>query len=506
MKNNNNNKSSDLRLSEAFEKSNTYKAVDFNLLNENKEKLQIIPIGGIGRIGMNWTLYGYKDEWILVDAGLAFGGKKYPDTEAFFPDPKVFEPIKNKIKGLIVTHAHEDHIGAIHRLVGRMDLPIYATPYASRIIKKRLRKVTKDFVVNTFVPEDTIKFDNIEIDTILMTHSTPEPVALFIKTEQGNILHTGDWKVDKNPIVGKPANFDRLFNLKNITAILSDSTSVFSDKGHTSEEDVYKGFEKIIERTNTGKVIVSAFSSNIARIKSLSLISKKLNKRFAIAGSSLLSNMISAKQANLLNDIDYVVKASDELEYIKYYPENYVIMATGSQGEENGALNKMLGNYEKFPSIEENDIVIFSSRQIPGNEEEIQAVKEKIMDKGAIVIDFNNNDEIIHVSGHASRKDIEYLYSNIQENVKYCIPVHGEKEHLEENARLAEKYNMEPLLVFEEGYAIEVENNNIKIIGKLNVPLLATPKNYYSETTFEWSEDIGFLDNLEEENTIKIAI
>lgn len=434
----------------------------------------VCPVGGVGRIGMNWTLYGFDGKWILVDAGSMFAPRHVEGIDAIYPDPESLKAVIPRLAALIVTHAHEDHIGAIHRLWPEMKCPIYATPYAAEVIGARLRERRNGHYakIKRFRPGDTLNIEKFKIKTVRMTHSAPECVSLAISTPLGNtVFHSGDWKFDPDPVIGKPTDFEALKKIgrRSVNAMICDSTNAHRVGETTSEADVAKGMEAVF-RDSKGMVAVSIFSSNIARLKSIAEAAARTGRKVAIAGRSLVRNEEAARTAGLLDGVPEFIT---ELWQLKDHKRNEVaLICTGTQGEANAALGRLAhGDDDRLPDLMEGDVIVHSARVIPGNETDVEEIFDMLLDHGAKILQDEYNGLPLHVTGHATGNEIAEMYGMIRP--MFAIPVHGEQEHLEAHAEIAKEAGVLDVAEPGEGFIYQVTRTKLIVAAKVEIKLLA---------------------------------
>lgn len=411
------------------------------MLTEHKNEVFFLPLGGSGEIGMNLNLYGHQGKWLMVDLGVTFDREL--GMEVQMPDPSFILQHKKNLVGIVLTHAHEDHIGAVPYLWEELKCPLYATPFTATLVRGKLKEaglLSKAKVVE--IPlSGTLDLSPFSIEFIRLTHSIPEPNALAISTEAGVILHTGDWKLDPTPLVGNVTDQQRLMDLgdQGVLALVCDSTNVFV-QGHTgSELDVRQELEKVIASLEK-RVVIACFASNVARLETAALIGQHTGRRVGLGGRSLLKMDQAARACGYLADLP----AFEDLQKLKQCPPGEVLyVCTGSQGESRAALARIASGKHPDIVLEEGDTVIFSSREIPGNEEDIRDLKKALMDKGLVVI--TSKDEFTHVSGHPGQEDLKQMYAWVRPEI--LIPVHGEKHHMEEQARLGKHLGIAKTIV-----------------------------------------------------------
>lgn len=409
------------------------------------DSIKVIPLGGLHEIGKNITVFEYGNEMIIVDCGLAFPEDEMLGIDLVIPDITYLERNKEKIKGLIITHGHEDHIGSIPYLLKQINVPIYATKLTAGLIKNKLEehKLLKSTKLVEVAQGQTITLGKFRVEFIRSSHSIPDSVILAITTKAGTIIHTGDFKVDYTPIDGQVMDFGRLAELgnKGVLALMSDSTNS-ERKGYTmSESTVGEVFERLFQNC-TKRIVVATFASNVHRVQQIVNSAVRHNRKIAVCGRSMI-NMI-----NTARELDYI-KAPDNLfidiDMIKNYPdEQLVIITTGSQGEAMSALTRMASGDHKKVEITPNDLVIISATPIPGNEKLVSKVIDDLMQIGAEVIYSSLED--IHVSGHACQEEQKLMLALVKP--KYFIPVHGEYRQLRAHSETAKSMGIEKENIF----------------------------------------------------------
>jgi ribonuclease J len=439
----------------------------------DNDSVLICSVGGVGQIGMNWTLYGHRGRWILVDAGSQFAPRDIDGVEAIFPDPQSLKSVLPRLDALIVTHAHEDHIGAIHRLWPQIKCPIVATKFAAEVLKQRFeeRDTKKKVKIKLFNPGDKFQIGGFKIETIGLTHSVPECVGLAIKTKAGTIWHTGDWKFDPKPVVGRRIDVERLKRLgkEGVLAMVCDSTNANRRSPITSENDVAKGMEAVFRDTD-GLVAVTCFATNIARVVTAIKAATKSGRKVAISGRSLIKNVEIARKLGMLDGVPPLLDEPRRLS--RFYRAQMAIICTGAQGEERAAFAKLsIGGSRFLPKIMEGDAVIHSARAIPGNEEEIERVFDRFRGQGVAVHTKEYDGNPLHVTGHATAYELEMMYSFIQP--KISIPVHGEEEHLEAHAAIATSRGVKNVFVPREGLVMRVTKDGIAPVADVSINLIA---------------------------------
>ena len=422
-----------------------------------------LPLGGTGEIGMNLNLYGYgegKDiDWFMVDCGVTFSQAGLPGIDLQMPDPTFIASQKEKLMGIILTHAHEDHIGAMPFIWPYFKCPIYTTEFTAALLIEKFDEYNIDYTNKIIIHNDgeIINIGNFQVKAIGLTHSIPEMNALLIKSPSANIFHTGDWKIDKDPIVGDGFNKDKLLDFEDIEidALVCDSTNAMTPGISGSELSVKNSLEEIIGKIE-GRIFLSTFASNVARLCSVAEAAAKHDRHVVLSGRGMHRIVNAAKSVGLLGGLpDFV----DE-ENAGYLPaEKTLILCTGSQGEYRAALSKIARDEHQHIVAEKGDTVIFSSKIIPGNEAGIMNLQNQFAKKDIKII--TGKDEFVHVSGHPCQDELIEMYNLIQP--KSIIPVHGEFRHLVANANLAKNNGIKKSLVIENGTVVKISSKDISI-------------------------------------------
>ena len=418
-----------------------------------KDELLYCPLGGAGEIGMNMNLFGYGQEddhkWIMVDVGVTFADDSIPGVDLIYPDPGYAEDKKDNFLGIILTHAHEDHIGAITHVWPKFKCKIYATPFTAALVTEKFKEKKIDITSYLQIVQlgSTINLKPFKIEFITMTHSIVEPNGLRIETPAGSILHTGDWKCDPNPLVGDNMNSKRLIEIgkEGVLTMICDSTNVLSVGRSGSEKDVRDSMLKIIEKQKK-RVIVTSFASNVARMETIFYCAEKTGRNISLVGRSMHRIYKAAKQCGYLSD---VIEPIDPRDAKNISSEKIIYLCTGSQGEPMGAMNRISNYIHPDVFVEAGDTVIFSSKIIPGNEKKLYKLHNQLVREGINVI--SEETDFVHVSGHPNRDDLKDMYEWIQPNS--IIPVHGEQRHMLEHISFAKKLNVP--------HPIKVENGDI---------------------------------------------
>jgi ribonuclease J len=438
------------------------------LKNEAQSGLTFVPLGGTGEIGMNLNVYGLDGAYLAVDCGMGFAGPDAPEAELLVADARYLIERRDRLAGLVITHAHEDHIGGIAWHWPSLRCPIYATPFAAALIRSRLSEagLLTRVKLHEFAPGSDLTVGPFKISTIRMAHSTPEAVALALRTPYGTVLHTGDWKLDPEPLVGPPTDEAALQALgdEGVLAMISDSTNAVVEGHSGSEALVRKSLIALIAGMR-GRVAVTCFSSNIARISSVIAAARQSGRRVALVGRSLSRYVEAARGAGYLRDVpDFV----DEREINRIADDKLLILVTGSQGEKRSALARIAGDQHRSVSLGEGDTVIYSSKMIPGNERAIGAVQDELVRAGVRVM--TDGDHMVHVSGHPARDELRKLYKLVRPH--YLIPTHGEWRHMAAQAELAEVEQIETVLM-ENGDVVRLAPGVVDIIEQAPTGRLA---------------------------------
>jgi len=418
-----------------------------------KEELIFCPLGGSGEIGMNMNLFAYgkpeNQKWIIVDIGVTFGDDSIPGIDLIYPDPGFIIDKKEDLLGIVLTHAHEDHIGAIAHIWPNLKCKIYATPFTSVLISEKFKEKKIDITgyLKIVKLNSTLNLDPFKIEFITLTHSILEPNGLKIETPVGNILHTGDWKCDSDPLIGENINSKRLKEIgkEGVITMICDSTNVFNAGRAGSELDVRKNMLKVIERFNK-RVIITSFASNVARMESVFYCAKKVGRQISLVGRSMHRIYKAARQCGYLNNLIEPLDARNSKNISR---DKIIYLCTGSQGEPMGAMNRISNYTHPDVFIEKGDAVIFSSKIIPGNEKKLYKLHNQLVKEGIEIVSEEN--EYIHVSGHPNREDLRDMYNWIKP--KSVIPVHGEHRHMLEHINFAKEMQVP--------YPIKVENGDI---------------------------------------------
>ncbi len=422
----------------------------------SKEELLFCPLGGSGEIGMNMNLYAYGKEdnqkWIIVDLGVTFADDSIPGIDLIMPDPGFIIDKKDDLLGIVLTHAHEDHIGAVAHIWPDLKCKLYATPFTAALINEKFKE--KKIDISSFlkiVPLNSkIKLGDFEIDFVTLTHSILEPNGLSIKTPLGTILHTGDWKIDPNPLIGNKIDEDKLKKIgdEGVSAMICDSTNIFSPGRAGSESDVRESLLRIME-LKTKRILVTSFASNVARMESIFYCAKKTGRAICLVGRSMHRIFKAAKKCGYLKGL---IDPIEPREAKKVAKNKILYLATGSQGEPMGAMNRIVNGSHPEVFLEEGDCVIFSSKIIPGNEKKLYNLQNQIVRNNIEIISEEN--AFVHVSGHPNRDDLKDMYKWVKP--KSVIPVHGEHRHMQEHVNFAKEMQVPKTLLIENGDIIKL--------------------------------------------------
>tara|TARA_R110000868_G_scaffold83726_1_gene236458 strand:- start:720 stop:2402 length:1683 start_codon:yes stop_codon:yes gene_type:complete len=425
--------------------------------------LWFIPLGGSGEIGMNLNLYGCDGQWLMVDLGVTFGDESVPGVDVVMPDPSFITERREKLAGLIVTHAHEDHLGAVAYLWPQLKCPVYATPFAAAFLEYKLKEAGLHGVVPvTVVPlGGHVDIGPFSVDFVTLTHSIPEPNALAIRTPYGAIFHTGDWKFDPNPLIGEASDFTVLQALgdENILALVGDSTNVFTKGEAGSELDVRDNLVELFAGY-TGRIVVGCFASNVARLESIARAAAANDRHVALVGASLWRIAETARRTGYLSPDLKFYEASEAAALPR---DKVVYICTGSQGEGRAALGRIAFGHHRDVALSAGDVAVFSSRVIPGNEKAISKVQNQLARLGVKIV--TTRDHLIHVSGHPARDDLSRMYQMIRPRI--AIPVHGEEMHMRAHADLAKECQVPHTVLVENGAAVKFDGDKAKVAGKV---------------------------------------
>ena len=425
------------------------------------DDLLFVPLGGSNEVGMNLNLYHYQGKWLMVDCGIGFAGEYLPGVEVMVPDISFIAERKADLLGLVITHAHEDHLGAVPYLWRELDCPIYATPFTAAFLKNKINDMGpgKKPVITEIDVGGRAQLGPFAIELVELTHSIPEMQAVAITTPKGVVMHTGDWKFDETPLIGPASNYEMLkkYGDGKVLAMVCDSTNVFVEGESGSEGEVRKHLtEAILECKN--RVVVTTFASNLARVATIIEAAQTAGRHVCLAGRSLLRVVEAAKEVGYLkSDVEFV----SDREVMNLPKGDVLILCTGCQGESRAALTRIARGDHPSIRLNPGDTVIFSSRKIPGNEQRINWINNKLIEKKIEVI--TEKDYFIHVSGHPAREEMKRMYAMVRP--KIAVPTHGETRHLHEHAKLAKSLGVPETVEAFNGCIVWLEPGEASVIG-----------------------------------------
>lgn len=426
--------------------------------------LAFLPLGGTGEIGMNLNLYRCDGQWLAVDCGIGFGGAAHPEVDVMMADPAYIAGRRDRLVGLVITHAHEDHIGAVAWLWPQLRCPVYATPFAAAILRRKLGEVglLNQVRVNVVAPGGAIDLDPFKLTFIRLAHSIPEAQALAIETRYGVVLHTGDWKIDPMPLIGPPTDEQAFAALgqKGVLAMVCDSTNAMVEGHSGSEGDVRQSLTALM-RGLRGRVAVTCFASNVARMETVAIAARDAGRSTALVGRSLRNIDAAARESGYFKGLPPFL-GEDDVDDIP--DDNLLILVTGSQGEPRSALARIAMDTHPRVSLGQGDTVIFSSRVIPGNERAIGAVQDALVRRGVHLM--TDADHLVHVSGHPARDELRRLYRLVKP--RYAVPVHGEWRHLSAHAELAQEAGATPVMM-EDGDILNLAPGTVEVVDSAPV-------------------------------------
>ncbi|MGO1580997.1 MAG: ribonuclease J [Peptoniphilaceae bacterium] len=430
----------------------------------NSNKLKIIPLGGMHEIGKNLTLVEYRDEILIIDCGMTFPEDEMLGIDIVIPDVTYLIKNKDKIKGLVLTHGHEDHIGAIPYILKKIKMPIYGTPLTISLLTNKLKEHNLGKVdLNVVKAGDKVKLGKMEVEWINVNHSIPDACAIAIKTPLGYVYHSGDFKVDFNPILGEVIDLQRIAQIgeRGVIAMIGESTNVLRPGYTMSESKVGETFNRIFSEAENNRIIIATFASNVHRVQQIITAAEKYNRKVVLSGRSMLNVTDAAKKLGYLKvKKDTIV---DIKNMGKYDDSELVFITTGSQGEPMSALTRVAYGEHRQIKLTPNDVVILSATPIPGNEKDVSKIINKLLETGAKVI-YESLTEI-HVSGHACQEELKLILSLIRP--KYFIPAHGEVRHLFEHARIAASLGVEKenIFIMNNGNVLEISQKDAKLVA-----------------------------------------
>ena len=442
------------------------------MTSRKKNELVFLPLGGVGEIGMNLGVYGYGPEdnrqWLIVDLGVSFGSPELPGVDLVMPDVTFLENERPNILGLVVTHGHEDHFGAILDLWPKLKIPVYCTAFTAGLLdtKRELDYSSYDVPVTIFKAGDRFELGPFSLEAIAVAHSIPEAVSLAIKTPLGTVIHTGDWKIDVEPSLGAPTDEKRFRELGDdgVLALVCDSTNAMREGVSPTEHDVFNSLAEIISNEK-GRVAVTTFSSNVGRILSIARAAKEAGRQVLLVGRSIKRSVSVAEELGYLDGIDAFLSEED----YPYIPRDKIVMVlTGSQGEQRAALAKLSRDEMRSLALTAGDTVIYSSRSIPGNERAIIDTQNRLTDMGVKII--TDHDALVHVSGHPRRSDLKKMYEWVKPDI--LVPVHGEALHLAAQTALGRQVGIKRVAEIRNGDMLKLAPEPVEVIDEVPVGLI----------------------------------
>ncbi|MBE1237072.1 ribonuclease J [Phaeovibrio sulfidiphilus] len=429
-----------------------------------KDGLYCVPLGGAGEIGMNATLYGTAGRWLLVDLGLMFGNERTsPGVDLILPDTTFIEERREALEGIVITHVHEDHIGAVPYLIADLECPVYASPFTAAFLRRKLQdEGVMDEVTIIEVPQnEAFRVGPFELELVSTTHSTPEASHLVVRTSRGTVFHTADWKNDPEPLVGPPVDEDRLREIgdEGVLALVGDSTNIFNKEPTGSEGEVRRSLIELFGRLDK-RILVGCFASNIARVESIAIAARENGREVALVGRSLWRMVETARSVGYLKDAPRFLTDEESAQL----PRNRVVhICTGSQGEPRAALRRIAMDAHPWVRLDSGDTVLFSSRVIPGNERAVLDVQNELARKGVSLI--TAQDALIHVSGHPGAREVRALYEALRPQI--VLPVHGEPMHLNEHAAEAHALGARHVLEAFDGDVARLDVSPPSVVGRV---------------------------------------
>ena len=433
---------------------------------DDPDALYFLPLGGSGEIGMNLNLYGYRGQWLIVDCGVTFGEEEHqPGVDVIMADPAFIVERRDRLLGILATHAHEDHIGAIPYLWPQLQCPVWATPFTASLLRAKLVEagLAQQVRLNTVPLSGRFSIGPFDLELITLTHSIPEPNAVVIRTTAGTVLHTGDWKLDPEPLIGAPTDEARLRAVgdEGVLAIVCDSTNALREGHSGSEGDLRQSLTELIGHYD-GRVAVACFASNVARLSTIAQAARAHDRDVALVGRSLWRIDKAARDNGYLADVPRFL-TEDEAGYVPR--DKILLICTGSQGEPRAALARIAREDHPNIVLEEGDVAIFSSRIIPGNEKSINRLHNALIRLGVEVV--TTDDHFVHVSGHPCRDELVRMYQMVRPQV--AIPVHGEARHLLGHAELARQCQVPDALVIENGGMVRLDHAGAALVDEIPV-------------------------------------
>jgi ribonuclease J len=439
------------------------------MARSNTTELVFLPLGGVGEIGMNLAMYGFgpadNREWLVVDMGVSFAGPEQPGADLILPDIRYLEAEKHNLRGIVITHAHEDHFGALLDLWPRLKVPVYATPFTAGLLeaKRQSEDGAPEIPITIYKAGEKFEVGPFKVEAVAVTHSIPEPVSLAITTPLGTVVHTGDWKMDPEPSLGPvidEARF-RAIGDAGVLALICDSTNALREGESPSERQVGESLRELIENAR-GRVAITTFSSNVGRIRSITEAARDAGRQVLVVGRSMKRAISVATELGYMEGLPEYLSEED----YGYIPrENVVMILTGSQGEPRAALAKLARDEMRSLALTAGDTVIYSSRAIPGNEKSILDIKNRLIDRGIKII--GDEDALVHVSGHPRRSELRRMYSWVRPQI--LVPVHGEAAHLVAQGSLGAMEGIEQVAQVRDGDMLRLAPGKAEIIDEAPV-------------------------------------
>ncbi len=456
-----------------------------NNLKIYEKGLFFLSLGGIGEIGANCYLYCCDGKWIMIDLGLSFADEQFPGVDLLVPKIKFIEDIKDNLEAIIISHGHEDHAGAVAYLADHIKCPVYASSFAKLLIENRLKEFGKLDSIDLieFDSSQNLSFNNFNLKFIDTTHSIPQPQAIVIETNYGNLLHTADWKIDDKPTLGSIFSKNSFIDLGNegVLALIGDSTNADVPGYSGSESEVKEQLQQIFSRY-INRIVVTCFSSNIARIINIVNAAKKNNRKIALIGRSMKKNIDAAIKSGLIDDSNIFI-SEEEASLIP--KEHLVIICTGSQGEKRSALYRIAYNSHRNIHLEKDDVVIFSSRDIPGNEKSINSLKNLLIRQRVEIL--TADDDLVHVSGHGHAEEIKQMYNWTKPYIS--IPVHGEPMHLASHKKISEASQVPITKILQNGKCLKIAPGDCAIVDNIDTGKLIVEGKYLYDSDSDFIKD-----------------
>jgi len=433
------------------------------------DEVLFVPLGGTGEIGMNLNVYGHAGKWMIIDCGVTFGDPALPGVDVMMADPTFIEERRKDLVGMLITHAHEDHVGAVAHLWPRLKCPVYATAFTAKILRRKLEEagIAGQVPVHEVPVGGSFSLDPFEVSLITTTHSIPEPSCVVLKTGAGTIFHTGDWKLDPNPVIGETTDVDALKAVgdSGVLAMIGDSTNAPVDGHSGSEGDVRDSLMDFVG-TLDNRVVFACFASNVARVQTLAEVAHAHGRAVGLVGRSLWTMTEAARATGYLRDLSPFLREEEAMQMPR---DKVLLICTGSQGEPRAALPRIARGDHQNVTFESGDNVVFSSRIIPGNERPIGQLQSMLTTQGVNVI--TERDHFVHVSGHPAREELKQMYGWIRPQI--AVPVHGEAPHLEAHADLARECGVAHTSVIYNGDVLRLHPDGPEIWGQVQSGRLA---------------------------------